>query len=309
MKKISACAALILLCLLGLSRTSPCAMDDAIWVDADVNTRLVQLGEHFRLILTAGARHGIVYLPGKNVLLPGCQVLNYAEEEVSKKHEGYLARQAVYDLAAFDIPDVIIPRLTTRFRFSEGRTQDLGSLPIKISIRSMNPEEGLSLIDPRPPHKPSRTWLLIFAGVLAVALFTFVLVTRRRSGLKKRKILFAPAHLTAYKSLAILEKQPPTDSKQYFIELSRIVRQYLANRYRFPAMEQSRVLIIRTLENLGIEAKRREMIDQLLTEADLVKFALETASVIQKQEALIRTRAMIELTRERLEVPKKGSPA
>lgn len=284
------------------------AAAEEFWVDAMVNTRLVQLGEPFTLVLTAGARNGLVYLPGKDVNLSGCHIIRYREEDVSRKHEGYIAIQGVYELAAFTIPDAIIPRIPVRVLWTGGQTTEIESLPIRLKIRSMRPEEGLSLIDPRPPRRASRPWLLLAAGAMVALAGTGFGLRRLRTARTRKIRLVVPAHVKAYKALAELEKMEIQDTQQYFIEISKILRQYLAHRYHFPAMEQSRIKIVQHLERLEVEAKRRDMIDGLLAETDLVKFAMAPASLAQRQQALAITREIIELTREQpAKAPKQAS--
>lgn len=276
------------------------AAEEAVWVEATVNTRLVKCGEPFTFVLTAGARNGAVKLPGKSAVLPGAHVLSYAERDVSSRHEGYVARQGVYRLAAFTLDDVVLPPLPVWVQWPDGSTATAFSWPQRLGLLSLRPEAGLSLIDPRPPRRS-----LNVAGTVALALVLLaagvrlLLAGRKRP---KRKSAPPPAHLEAQRQLEALGASPVVASaelsREYFTALSRIVRRYLAGRYRFPALELARTGILARLETLGVEAKRRELIDQLLSETDLVKYAQEPADSKRVAAAHGLAKEIIRLTRE-----------
>lgn len=277
------------------------AEQKSFWVDAVVNTRVVSMGEQFRLVLTAGARQAWVSLPGKNVILPGCRILDYHEQDVSSRHEGFIARQGRYSLAAFSIEEIIIPSLPVLFQWPQGNTGAAQSLPITITVRSMYPKQGLELRKPRPPRPAGNTVRIILLSVILAAFLVFAIYQLRRRSRKQKPPL--PAHLTALYQLETLGKSVLAAEGRpaaYYVELSRILRQYLAARYQFPAMEWSRLAIIRELEQRQVEAKRREMINRLLQETDLVKFAhgrlSGPAAVTRQARVLGRARAIIELT-------------
>ncbi len=271
------------------------------WVDATVNTRLVKCGEPFQFMLTAGARNGWVRLPGKNAVLPGMEVLDYREQDVSKRHEGYLARQGIYRLAVFSMEEAILPPLRVVFAWADGNTTAAASLPLRVGIRSLQPEPGFALIDPRPPRRAHSLWgtLLLSGGLLAAAFWVAVMWKPRPP--KKRPV--PPAHLEALRRLEMLGTsrsvaEAPKNEK-YFTELSHIIRKYLAQRYQFPALELNRSAIIRSLVEKGVEAKRRELTNRLLQETDLVKFAQEPVDFKRVATAHGLAREIINLTRER----------
>ncbi len=275
------------------------------WVEAAVNTRVVSMGEQFRLILTAGARQAWVRLPGKNVLLPGCKIIDYHERDVSSRHEGFIARRGSYYLTAFSIEEIIIPSLPVLFQWPHGNTVVAQSLPLEITVRSMHPKPGLNLRKPRPPRCAGNAVGIVILGTSLAAVLAFVMYQfrRQRSGKKKPPL---PAHATAFHQLEVLDKSQLVAqgrSDLHFIELSRILRKYLAARYQFPAMELSRLAIIRELEQRHVEAKHREKINRLLEEADIVKFARTrltgSEAVTRMAQARDRAREIIELTRQR----------
>lgn len=274
------------------------AAQEIYWVDAVVNTRLVKNGEPFRFVLTAGAQNGYVHLPGKTGIFPECHILDYHEKDVSKRHEGYIARQGIYRLSAFSLEEIIVPGQRVHFSWVQGNTATVQTKPIPISIQSMYPETGFFLIDPRPPRRASNTMLIVSS-----ALGLFILAVWMGQGVRGRKRKApAPAHWEAIKNLESLGKSrlvaEATKSDKYFTKLSHIIRQYIAKRYNFPALELSRIAIVEELMRQGVEAKRREIINKLLQKTDLVKFAREPVDYRQVAEAHGMAREIIILTQK-----------
>lgn len=276
------------------------AAEDAVWVEAAVNTRLVKCGEPFKFVLTAGARHGVVKLPGRSAVIPGAHILEYTERDVSSRHEGYVARQGVYRLAVFAIEDVILPPLPVWVQWADGSTATAFSWPERLGLLSLRPEAGLSLIDPRPPRRSLNVVGTVVLAVLLLAAGLRLLAAGQRR--PKRRSAPPPAHLEAQRQLEALGASPVVASaelsREYFTALSRIVRRYLASRYHFPALELARTTVLARLESLGVEAKRRELIDQLLSETDLVKYAQEPADSKRVAAAHGLAKEIIRLTRE-----------
>lgn len=295
----------LLVLVLHLAGTLAAQAYETQWVDATANTRLVKVGEPFQFILTAGARNGWVRLPGENAVLAGAQVLDYQERDVSKRHEGYLARQGIYRLTVFSLDEVILPPVRVVFEWADGTTTAAESLPVRMGIRSLRPEQGFALIDPRAPRRAHSLWgtLLLAGGLLSAALWVAVMWKPRPP--KKRPL--PPAHLEAFKRLESLGTsrsvtEAPKNDK-YFTELSHIIRKYLAERYQFPALELNRSAIVRILGEKGVEAKRRELINRLLQETDLVKFAQEPVDFKRVATAHGLAREIINLTKEQTATP------
>lgn len=275
------------------------AQSNDFWVDALANTPQVKIGASFKVIITAGARQGLVSLPGKNIIIPKCHLVDYKEKDVSRRHEGYLAKQGIYTLKAFALEQVIIPQMKVNIEWANGNTRTAVTYPITVKIESMNPEAGVNLINPRGMKQLPKPWTLIVGlPLLLVSLLLYLIMRKPRKRLDQKK---QPAHLTAMAALNTLgQDQVVVDGNAigYFIELSKLIRRYISDRYNLPALELSRQAIIYALEQKGVEAKRRELINDLLKEADLVKFAMEPVSEKHIASAHGKAREIIELTKD-----------
>lgn len=85
-----------------------------------------------------------------------------------------------------------------------------------------------------------------------------------------------PAHERALKELERIKSEKLWQSnrvKLYYSEVTDTLRHYIEERYQIHAMEQTSDEILRSFKTVDIEKKCLENLEQVLTTADLVKFA------------------------------------
>lgn len=118
--------------------------------------------------------------------------------------------------------------------------------------------------------------IIVLAGI-AVGVYYF---------LKKRKDRLAqrifekpkePAHVIALRNLEQLKEKKLWQHdklKEYYTELTLIIRMYIEQRFSIPALERTSYEILAGFEYSGLlDSKDRELLKQLFTTADFVKFA------------------------------------
>ncbi len=271
-----------------------------VWLDAVTSTHTVYVGDPFRFVLTAGAKNAAVRLPGPHVIFPGCRLVKYSEEDVSQRHEGYTARQGKYLLVAFALERVIMPAQKVFFSWPDGTTRTAVSQPVTVRVLSLEPAENFELQKPRPMKAANPWWPY---AVLLASAAGLVLVWRRRPR-PKRAAAVSPPHVEAFAGLEALGKSRTVAEGRidhYYTDLSRILRRYLARRYRFPALENPRAEIIRHLADAGLGPEPLAVIDGLLEQADLVKFAKAEVDFPKIAEAQKKARQFILDTLQRPE--------
>jgi hypothetical protein len=74
--------------------------------------------------------------------------------------------------------------------------------------------------------------------------------------------------------------------KQYYSELSDIIRDYLENRYRVKTQESTTDEIFAALKHKRIVSRNRELLRQILQLADLVKFAKENPLPADNEQSM-----------------------
>lgn len=109
-----------------------------------------------------------------------------------------------------------------------------------------------------------------------------------------------PAHILAFQRLKNLEAKKlwqTGKSKDYYVRLSEILREYLENRYQILALEQTTDEIIGDLRQAGVKEQTRNQISELLSLMDLVKFAKQQTLESENEQAIKSARIIIENTK------------
>ncbi|MBN1479744.1 hypothetical protein EH223_17690 [candidate division KSB1 bacterium] len=196
-----------------------------------------------------------------------------------------IVKQTDYSISTFDTGDYVIPELEINYRTQgDSSWQSIKTEPIEIIVESLNPDEAGDIRDIKPPLTPPRDYrtliVLIFLGLLILVATIFVIyyIKRLREGkslIPKRSKPPRPAHEIALESLAGLKNSDLLAGhvKEYYTELSDIVRQYIEDRFFIMAMEMTTTQLLSSMLDQGFEEKIIEPVRAILTKSDLVKFA------------------------------------
>ena len=130
------------------------------------------------------------------------------------------------------------------------------------------------------PQPFDKWWLLILILVtLTIALFVYYFWRKRTEKpiipFKKRKDI-RPAHEIALESLRILKGKKLIENNQvdrYYTALSKILREYIENRYFLKALEMTTTEVLDAIDRAGLYEKIGDGVKEVLNESDLVKFA------------------------------------
>lgn len=156
-------------------------------------------------------------------------------------------------------------------------------------VKTIDTSQVIRIFDIKPNYSPKFTfkefwvrfgWLIILLFLSGpIGALIYILIDK----LKHREITFVkqkpkePAHVIAFRQLAKLkEKQlyQQNKIKEYYSELTDILRLYIENRFEFPALERTSTEIISDFYSLKVlENSEYENLRKILNTADLAKFA------------------------------------
>ncbi|MDB5143716.1 MAG: hypothetical protein JWQ66_2429 [Mucilaginibacter sp.] len=149
-------------------------------------------------------------------------------------------------------------------------------------------------------------WLLVVVILVAVILVTaiiYYLKNRPKAAIiKKATPILTIDAIALNKLYALRDKKlwQQNEIKLYYIELTDILREYLEMRYHIKAHEQTTGDIFEALKDKDIPAGGRDNLKQLLTLADLVKFAKEKPISAENEQKMDNAIEFIHQTREEL---------
>lgn len=162
-----------------------------------------------------------------------------------------------------------------------------------------------------------RFWILVACFVVLVVLI-FVAIWAYEKYFKNRKINVGPvdqkpidtrpAHIIALEALEHLRDEnlwQAGRTKDYFSQLTDIVKEYVGRRYGISAVEQTSEDLLRELRmntQIDIEKESVDMLKDVLEIADLVKFAKWSPLPADNEHAFEKGKAFVHKTKKEEEV-------
>ncbi|MFK8039381.1 MAG: hypothetical protein AB8B74_13895 [Crocinitomicaceae bacterium] len=118
-------------------------------------------------------------------------------------------------------------------------------------------------------------WIVIFILILAIGFLAYKYAKKPKPEVIV-EVPKVPAHITALSILKELSKNKAwenDDKKVYYSSVTDTVRKYLEERFEILAMEETTVEIIKDLKYSDILSKDKFFLQEILQQADMVKFA------------------------------------
>lgn len=264
------------------------AQAQEIRVSAQLDTSTIALGDQTTLRLRAEIPAGTdVRFPQlADTLSAKVPIVEAGTTDTVQTGPGQQSVTQTYLITSFDAGMQVIPEFEITVGDSAYRTE---ALPLQVE--SVAVDTTKAIYDIKQPLEVSYSWLdWLRDNLLWVALVVVVLVAAGVGWfvLKKRKKAPAPPpaetlpdippHELALGKLQALRDRKLWQQgavKPYHSELSDILRDFLERRYRIPAMEQTTDEIFAALAATDLPDGQKNRLRQVLTLADLVKFARE----------------------------------
>ena len=207
-----------------------------------------------------------------------------------------------YEVASFAVDTARVVAVVGLATASD--TTRFAAIPGTVPVRSVLPEGAEDILDLAPLVEFPRTiWPWVLGLIVAGLVFWYFFVRRRPMELAREEDVYVepaePPFDEAMRRLGTLARRPPDAEamKPYFVELSDIVRTYIARRTAVPARELSTGELI---DRLGVRpvigTTQVSEVGRLLTAADLVKFADHRPGAETASSALTEARDSIERT-------------
>lgn len=151
-------------------------------------------------------------------------------------------------------------------------------------------------------------WWMWLLGVLILlgigTLLYFVFRKKRAEAMTKPSKIIPPEEVALAALEALIQKGYPASAqfKEYFFELSMILRQYLESRFQIPVTEKTtEEFLVEMAESQNLKDAQKKTLQQFLMQSDLIKFAKQETSVKECDESEKIVRKMIqETTRNQL---------
>lgn len=254
-------------------------------VESRIDKAEVSVGELVLYVVTVRHAPEIdVTMPPPGINLGGFEIREYNDLE-PVEIDNIIERKVEYIIAAYDTGTYSIPPTGVLYMASDSVQSVLMTDGVTIRVESILSGDMEDIIEIKDPIELARNWktiiILSVAGLFLVVFGVLGYLYYRQKKLGKslferKKEPEIPAHEEALASLNKLKGSSLLSEgniKEYYVQLSDIVRLYLQKRYFKPVMEmtttQSKAALAE--ENIGEEAL--PIIELFLDDCDLVKFA------------------------------------
>ncbi len=276
---------LLLLCLNVLCLAS---YAQNVTAKATLESSNILLGDQIKLILEVTYPQGTnVSFPSiEKMITPNVELIQKGNMEISNASGNMVRSIESVIVTSFDSGSHVIPPFVFRYSVG-GRTDFVKTNALSINVKSFKIDESKGPADIKSPYGAPLTlkeilpYILGFILIAAIIFFLIYAIPRRK---KVLPFLFGeekptePPHVIALRELDKIKEKKPWEKgriKEFYTDISDIMRNYIVQRYQIPALEQTTKETIKEFKRRGniIDGKSLEQLNQILALADLVKFA------------------------------------
>jgi hypothetical protein len=256
-------------------------------ISARFDSSAIQIGDQiklrFEVIQPANAKVKVKFPSFADTITGKIEIVQIFPADSSVK-EGMLHIHKDYLITSFDSGFYQVPSLA--FPYEAGQAKDtLKSDPCYLRVNPVPVGSAKDIRDIKPPLRvPFSIWeyWIYILGVLGVIIILFILWYFIKFR-KKKGFLFMPAkaieppHIIALKELDALRAEKlwqNNKTKNYYTNLTDIIRTYIEKRFGVNALEQTSDEIIQSLASVYLEDQSVvNLLKSIFATADLVKFA------------------------------------
>jgi len=256
------------------------------------DTNIIRIGEQINLSVLLKHPDNLTvdfpFIP--DIIDPGLEILENSGVDTISSKNNIISLQQKLTLTSFDTGFYQIQPLPFEISFGDKKdTLYSRMVPLMVLTLPLDTTNNIFDIKSQFPMKfhiseISNSYLIIiFFAVMLILGLTLLYIERKNKKetgpvIKKPQI---PAHIIALKELDALKSEKlwqQNKLKEYYSRLTEIIRNYIELRFNVMALEQtSSEIIAEFREKRLIEYELNEQLYNLLSLADLVKFAKGTA--------------------------------
>lgn len=234
-------------------------------------------------------------------------VKDYQADLVSRLPDGRRQSASRFVLSTFTTGDYVIPPMPAVFNLPDGTRKAILSEPVAIKVNSLLDEgaDSLDIKPQKPVYEFQRdytryyTWGGIALGLLLLTTWLWWR-HRRRRGDKPEPVDLRPPWEIAFEQLAFLKEKPLLSEgcfKEYYIELTDIVRGYLGRMYEIDTLEMTTEEFLGRFSQISLPGSLMSRCKEFFPHADLVKFARYQPDPGRSEADLEVVHNMVELIR------------
>ncbi|MFZ4622025.1 MAG: hypothetical protein ACOYNS_15795 [Bacteroidota bacterium] len=284
-------------------------------VTASVDSQSVSIGDWIRYSVQVKFPSSVsVALPAYKDSIGSFEIVQ-VDSLVRTEANGAVELKKNYVISRYEAGSFYVQPYIVRVKHADGTVDSAMSNPIPVEIRGVEVDTSQTIKDVKPP-------MTVPMSLEEIALYIGILLTLAGFGyglyyyIQKRKLKAGeitveakpniPPHLLALMQLEELEAKrlwQAGEIKGYYSEATEIVRRYFESRYNIMALEMTTGEVMDQLKRFVTEKRTFTQIEEMLSSADLVKFAKHQPVAAENEQVMVNARSIIEQTKPVVETP------
>lgn len=217
----------------------------------------------------------------------------------------------ILQITSFDSGDYYIPSLNFQIISKNGYAQEINTDSLLVHFNTID-------VDTTAAYKPiydimdvSMSWkdylMWILGALLLIGLLIYLVYYFKNKKPAPPKLPVLPPETDYQRAMRLLSElqaknYPETGkTKEFYSELSDIIRMYIEKRFSLPAMEQTTGELLQAAKRTPILKRNRTELKQILRTADLVKFAKEKPLIPEMENAMLAAITFVEKNKQKEE--------
>ena len=230
-------------------------------------------------------------------------VRSVSRSPLRKLKDGIEEDSLKVQLTVYKTGEFEIPALEVELVKSTGEKSILVSQPIKIKVESVLAENEQDLKDLKPQAEIAadyKPFLLLLAALASIVFLVYRLINiikRRKNTLAAEVKDSRPPEQIAREAIQLLLSRKLVEHgflKEFYLELSEIVKRYIGTKLNIPSLERTTEEFTSDLKQAPLSAMRFQTIREFLMDCDLVKFAKYHPSRQETQKILAQAFEIID---------------
>lgn len=291
--------------LLAFSGFKAAAQDTQVTAKLDRTT--IRIGDQVKLHLTVfqQKKEQVVFPVLADTLSSKVQVVSSSKTDtiIDKNDINHITVTKSYLITSFDGGQYTI----APFKFVKGG-DTLKTDELHLDVASVKVDTTKAIYDIKQPLAVSYSfwdwlkdnWYWVFFPLLALVLAGGLIYYFYKRA-KNKPVFVAPKPAVPVHTLALNKLNELRDKKlwqqgevkEYYIELTDVIREYLEKRYLIKTQEKTTDEIIEGLGNADIAAENKNMLLQLLRNADMVKFAKGKPVALENEQSMVNAMDLV----------------
>jgi len=276
-----------------------------ITASVEVDKKIAAIGDKIKYVIIIEKDKDVEIEP----FVFGQNLGNFAIKDFGSKRDRFFNKERIsqwYILDTYVTGKAVIPKVVIKYRKSKDKDwSQIETGEISVEVKSILDKTGTSQMrDIKGPlGLPSaigKILIPIFLSILIISglLIRYFLRKNQKEEYKPKK----PAYEIAYEQLEALKAKDYIGKgliKEYYTEVSDIIRHYLENRFKLKAPEMTtEEFLVSVRDASDLAGGHKNLLKEFLLCCDLVKFAKYAPSVDEVNSIFYSAKHFIDQTKE-----------